>query len=356
MRIAIDARELSGRFTGVGRYLQRLLREWADAPGGHTFTLFTPDRTLEPPAALLADIVVVPGAGGTAWEQIALARAVRRAAPDVYFAPGYTAPLLAGCPVAVAMHDVSFAAHPEWFRAREGFRRRTLAGLSARRARVVITISQFSKREIETHLGVEPARIRVVPPGVGIEPAATPGGREPLVLFVGSIFNRRHVPDLIAAFGLLAARRSDLRLEVVGENRTWPPEDLARAAGASGAADRIGIRHWVPDATLTALYGRASAFAFLSEYEGFGLTPLEALAAGIPPVVLDTPVAREVYGPAAVYVARPEPAAIAQALDAALGPGPAREGVLAAAPAVLARYRWRDAAAATLDALGEAAS
>ena len=51
------------------------------------------------------------------------------------------------------------------------------------------------------------------------------------------------------------------------------------------------------------LYARASVFAFLSEYEGFGLTPLEALAAGVPPVVLDTPVAREVYGPAARYVA-----------------------------------------------------
>ena len=356
MRIAIDARELSGRSTGVGRYLQHLLLEWAAAPGGHAFTLFTPDRALEPPAGLPADVVVVPGAGGTAWEQTALARAVRRAAPDVYFAPGYTAPLLAGCPLAVAMHDVSFAAHPEWFRAREGFRRRTLAGLSARRARLVITISQFSKREIETHLGVAPARIRVIPPGVGMETGAVRAAREPLVLFVGSVFNRRHVPDLIAAFGILAATRADIRLELVGENRTWPPEDLARAAEASGAAGRITFRDWVPDSTLAALYARASAFAFLSEYEGFGLTPLEALAAGIPPVVLDTPVAREVYGAAAIYVARPDPLEIARALEAALGPGPAREQVLAAAPAVLARYSWSGAAAATLDALGEAAS
>ena len=56
------------------------------------------------------------------------------------------------------------------------------------------------------------------------------------------------------------------------------------------------VTAFVDDARLRALYAEASAFAFLSEYEGFGLTPLEALAAGVPPVVLDTPVAREVYG------------------------------------------------------------
>ncbi|HEY8535525.1 MAG TPA: glycosyltransferase family 1 protein [Vicinamibacterales bacterium] len=356
MRIAVDARELSGRPTGVGRYLQQLLREWARMPGGHAFTLFTPDAALQPPPGLGAEVVVVPGAGGTWWEQTHLPRAVRRAGPDVLFAPGYTAPLLVDCPVALVVHDVSFAAHPEWFRPREGFRRRLLCRLSARRARVVVTVSAFSKREIETHLQVPADRIRVIPHGVGLGPPSADKPREPLVLYVGSVFNRRHVPALIAAFGRLAATRPDLRLEIVGENRTWPRQDLERAAVESGAADRISLRDWVPDAVLADLYARASAFVFLSEYEGFGLTPLEALAAGIPPVVLDTPVAREVYGPAAFYVPRPEPDAIAHALTQALAPGPARDQVLAAAPQVLARYRWEEAAAATLSAICEAAS
>ncbi|HEX7085512.1 MAG TPA: glycosyltransferase family 1 protein [Vicinamibacterales bacterium] len=356
MRIAVDARELGGRPTGVGRYLQQLLREWARTPSGHSFTLFTPDPALQLPTGLIGDVAVVPGAGGTGWEQRALARAVRRARPDVLFAPGYTAPLLVRCPVALVVHDVSFAAHPEWFRPREGFRRRLLCRLSARRARVVVTVSAFSKREIETHLHVPADRIRVIPHGVGLGPSAGSGRREPLVLFVGSVFNRRHVPALITAFGRLAASRPDLRLEIVGENRTWPPQDLRQAAVASGAASRIGLRDWVPDDTLADLYQRASAFVFLSEYEGFGLTPLEALAAGIPPVVLDTPVAREVYGPAAIYVSRAEPDAIAHALEQALDPGPARDQVFAAAPGVLARYRWEDAAAATLAAICEAAS
>ncbi len=90
--------------------------------------------------------------------------------------------------------------------------------------------------------------------------------------------------------------------------------------------------------------------------EGFGLTPLEALAAGVPSVVVDTPVAREVLGDAAVFVERPEATAVAEAIDTLLdASGDERRRVLTVAPAVLARYRWSDAAAAVLTSLEEAA-
>jgi alpha-1,3-rhamnosyl/mannosyltransferase len=171
------------------------------------------------------------------------------------------------------------------------------------------------------------------------------------VLFVGSVFNRRRVPDLIAAFGLVAGRLPDAKLEIIGENRTFPPQDLDALARASGAGDRIRIRSYVPEDDLADAFSRASAFAFLSEYEGFGLPPLEALAAGIPPVVLDTPVAREVCGAAACYVAPGDVAGTADALVNLLGTGSARARVLAEAPAVLSRYSWPVTARRTMEAL-----
>jgi glycosyltransferase involved in cell wall biosynthesis len=175
-----------------------------------------------------------------------------------------------------------------------------------------------------------------------------------LVLHVGSVFNRRRVPDLISAFRLVLASVPDARMDVIGENRTYPRQDLEALCRASGAGDRIRVRSYVPDAELADAFRRASVFAFLSEYEGFGLPPLEALASGIPPVLLDTPVAREVCGPAARYVPTGDVPAIAAALTELLRDPDARAAVLDEAAGVLSRYSWREAARHTMDALESA--
>ena len=125
MRVAIDARELYGRPTGVGRYLAGLLRAWAasDNARRHQWTLLT-HAPVTADSGWNVSHTLVRGAGGTAWEQFALPAALRRERPDVFFAPGYTAPLTVACPLVVTIHDVSFFAHPEWFSFREGMRRR----------------------------------------------------------------------------------------------------------------------------------------------------------------------------------------------------------------------------------------
>jgi len=359
MRIAIDAREILDRPTGVGRYLLELLRAWSDLPEAaeHEFILCAPRQP--PVSGLRISTMTETGGrlprasgasrGGTLWEQRTLPRLAARAAADVLFAPAYTSPIRCPVPVVLTIHDVSFAAHPEWFSWREGFRRRTLARMSARRAARVIADSEFSKREIAARLGVDPARIDMIHLGAPAPPPPAP--REPLVLYVGSIFNRRHLPVLVDGFSRVAARHPALRLEIVGDNRTHPPLDIDGAIARSAVADRIRVRPYVPDDELAALYARASAFAFLSEYEGFGLTPLEAMAAGVPIVVLDTDVAREIYGPAAEYVARPEPMLVASALERVLSDDAARARLVGAAAVQLRRYSWRECAQRTLDVL-----
>ena len=153
----------------------------------------------------------------------------------------------------------------------------------------------------------------------------------------------------------VARRHSEIRLEIVGDNRTFPRQDLEAIARGAGVADRTAIRSYVSDDTLAALYARAGAFVFLSDYEGFGLTPLEALSCGVPIVVGDTPVAREVYGDAARYVGTSDVAAAAAALEAMLFDEGARQALLSRAPGILGRYSWARAGRETLDVLLEAA-
>jgi len=351
MRIAIDGRELAGRPTGVGRYLSELLAAWGELPGAaaHEFVLCTPEPTAPGrTGALRLSQLVAPGSG-TRWEQWTLPRLVDNAKADVLFSPAYTCPLVCPVPIVLMIHDVSFSAHPEWFSWREGTRRRTLTWLAARRAARVITESDFSKREIASRLGIDPSRIEVI--YLGVSALRAEASREPLVLFVGSIFNRRHIPELIEGFRRLAARHPEARLDIVGDNRTMPRVDVEALIAASGTANAVRARSYVADQDLANLYARASVFTFLSDYEGFGLTPLEAMAAGVPVVVLDTEVAREIYGPAAVYLARPDPGLIAEALERVLVDEHERTRLVEAGALQVERYSWRECAQRTLQVL-----
>ncbi len=357
MRIAIDARELVGHRTGVGRYLAELLSAWSELPAAtaHEFVLCAPAPIDDLPASGRALRVSVARGTGTWWEQRALPRLVETTGADVLFAPAYTAPLSCRTPTVVAVHDVSFEAHPEWFSWHEGLRRRIITRLSAMRAARVIAMSEFSKREIVKHLRIDAQKIAVIYNGVtpvsamARRPVQT-HGRAPFVLFVGSIFNRRHVPELIDGFARLSRRRPEVRLELVGDNRTSPHIDIG-ALIPRAAGDRIRVRSYVPDQELAELYAQATAFAFLSDYEGFGMTPLEALAAGAPSVVLDTEITREIYGPAALYIERPDPALVDTALERLLYDEHERARILDLAPATLRRYSWRACADQTLEAL-----
>ena len=351
MRIGIDARELCGRATGAGRYLAGLLSHWAvdDGARRHEFVLYAPEPLESAFDARRFPTRLVSGAPGTWWEQVRLPASASRDHLDVFFSPAYTAPLRIRVPIVVAIHDLSFVTHPEWFRTREGLRRRWLTRASARRARAIVTISQFSRQELVESLNVPDARIHVIPPGVmSGAPVARGRAAEERVLFVGSIFNRRHVPHLIRAFGMLARRLAHASLDLVGDNRTYPTEDFQRVIAAEGLDGRVRWHRFASDDELRDFYARARAFAFLSEYEGLGLTPLEALAAGVPSVLLDTPVARESCGDAALYVSRDDVAAVARALEQLLVDEGVRARLLAAAPAVLARYQWARAGSETL--------
>jgi glycosyltransferase involved in cell wall biosynthesis len=358
LHIGIDARDLGGTPTGVGRYVAGVLQEWSRQRLPHRLTFFL---HRDPPPWLRsisfnAEVVIAPAeTAGTWWEQRRLPVLAARSGVDVLLSPAYTAPLALKCPSVVIIHDVSYFAQPRAFPWREGLRRRLLTQLSASRAAAVVTVSNFSADEIHEYLEIPRDQIVLAPQG-SPEWRGGPAGaaRTPLVLSVGTLFQRRHTPELLQAMALVRAHIPAARLVLVGGNRTYPPIDPEAIARSVGMSDAFTWKSYVSDAELDDLYGSAKAFAFLSDYEGFAMTPMEAAAHGVPSVLLDTPVTREVYGDAAMRVPLDVPA-IADALTTLLVDEGAHAAAVARGRARLDAFTWSRTASVLLETLERAA-
>ena len=366
LAIGIDARELAGRPTGTGRYLRNLLRHWRDS-GDRLFCYFNGPPALDPVLDHPAVTKRPVGDGcarGIVWQERQLPPAALRDRLDVFFAPAYSCPLSLDVPRVTTVHDVSFFAHPQDFTFVDGLRRRALVRLSLRASRVVTVVSDFTRREVLRLFPGIGARVVTIPHGSddGLAPP-TPraearerlGIAGPFVVTVGTILNRRCLPELLRAAANLARRRPGLVLDVVGENRTHPRLDLERLADAMGLRQSVRFSGFVDDDALVTRYAAADAAVFLSEYEGFGLPALEAAARGVPLVVSRAPALGEVFGGAALLVDPRDETDIAAAIDRVLADEGLRTGLVEAGRALAARHSWAETARLTREALREAA-
>ena len=319
VRVAVNVEQLLHEAPGgIGRYTAELVRL---LPGlGIDVTPFTarhPEAQVE--AALAAhglvglDPVILPLPAPVlydAWHLPGLANPVRRVAPvDLVHAPSPAVPPTGKVPLVVTVHDAAPITMPEAFTKRGVYFHRSGFRAAAKRATLVIAVSEFSADEVAAHTPIRRDRIRVVHNGVDLEAAtgadvvrvreAFALGDEPYVFWAGTHQPRKNVRVLLDAFTRLG---DDVphRLVLAGP-KGWLADDedgaVARALG-----DRLRLLGPVGRHDIFPLFAGADLFAFPSRHEGFGIPVLEAMAQDTAVVCSDIPALREVGGDGARFV------------------------------------------------------
>lgn len=297
---------------------------------------------IQPPTALAYR-------AGHLWEQAVLPAVARRA--SLIYCPANLAPAASRRTV-VVIHDLAALSHPEWYSPPYASYQRRMMPLVAGRARRVIAPSEFSRRELVDNLGIDAARISVVPNGVDsrFSPSADPepvrqrfGLQRPYVLVVGTRIARKNV----AALAVAERRLRELGIELVsgGSSRTYM---------RPGETPPLRALGYVDDSLLPGLYAGALALAMPSLYEGFGLPVLEAMASGVPVVAADRTALPETCGGAGLLVDPDDPKGLADALVKGATDESARRVLVPAGLDRASEFTWDRSARLTDDVIAEA--
>ena len=283
------------------------------------------------------------------------------ARPQVYHSVQLGLPAVRAYRAVITIHDLAPLHWPEHYlrmpHARIGH---AWEYSLAQRADAIIAVSEATKRDVIERLHVGEARITVIPEAV--DAAFAPPSRDdaqarvrarfglvaPYVLYVGQFDPRKNMDGLVSAFARAAARHTDLRLVVAGDLGKLAPFLHTALERGRAPRDRVVLAGHVTDAELAALYAGAECLLHAALLEGFGLTPLESLAAGTPVVGFRAGAVEEVVGDAGVLVESDRPDALGDALLAYLDDDALRARLRAHARDRAALFSWDRAARDTL--------
>lgn len=362
-RFGIDGRWLTGGPPSGVNYVRRVVRELAAGPVAGQFVVFGRRGASD----LVAQdtgmrVRVLPALPSLLFSTLAIPLRTPRSVRAVLY-QNFTPPAVRAAAVTV-VYDLIFMSSPDLFTRAE----RAYLDLIPRllpHARVIAADSEHVREQVlDLWPRRDPSSVVVAPNGVD-ERLLEAGSRAPsdddrrvrerlglstpYVLYVGRLTARKNLARLIRAFS--NAQLPDHRLVLAGAP-SGLSEDLAAVARDAGVGGRVLLLGRVEDAALPALYRYASAFAYVSLDEGFGVPPLEAMAFGIPVVCSDIASLRETAGGGGAQFVSPfDEAAMTAALARAVADEDLRASARLAGPPHAGTYRWSTTARILHEAL-----
>ena len=280
--------------------------------------------------------------------------------PDVFFSPSHYAPRFSPMPTAISIMDLSYIHFPELFTKHDLYQLVNWTKYSAKNAREIFTISNFSRDDIIKTYKKKPEDVETT--YLGIKPALSGNDKvlsmeemhkkfgitKPYLLFVGTLQPRKNVAKLIEAFSQL--KNKEIELVIVGK-KGWLWEEIFAAPEKFGVMERVKFLDFVENEDLPSLYKNALCFVLPSLYEGFGLPVLEAMKFGCPTVISDTSSLPEVGGDAALYFDPQSVDDIAQKIEKVISDEKLREEMVKKGYNQIKKFSWEKTAKETLKVL-----
>jgi glycosyltransferase involved in cell wall biosynthesis len=353
VRIAIDARKL--RDYGIGTYIRNLVRHLARIDRSTEYVLIVQPADIEIPSELGDNFRAVPdwSRSYSVREQLTVPLDLRREKIDLFHAPHYVLPPLTPCKSVVTIHDCIHLRFPQYLPNRLAYvYARSSMWVATHRAARVMTVSETSKRDILRYFHVPDSKIDVIYNAIDERLLQPPAEEEiaqvqeryqlndPFVLYAGNIKPHKNLERLIEAFNVVRrGALENVKLLIIGDEISKYAA-LRRAVQRHKLHKHVRFFGFVTDKTLASLYRLASVFVFPSLYEGFGLPPLEAMAAGTPVITSNVSSLPEVVGDAALLIDPYEPDEIAAAMRRVLTEPGLRDDLRARGLARVQQFSW----------------
>lgn len=361
MRVGYDAAPLFGHMTGIGHYTLNLLDALISLDPQVEFRLLAAtvqsdgQRIPNRPGLKLRNIRIPARLAVTAWEVLGFPEVERLTGPvDVFHGTNFWAPPLKRGSSLITIHDLTFWLYPELCTPQIR-RYRWIVPRVLKRCAAVLTPSNTVAEQVVAELGFSRDRIVVTPEGVrGVFENARQdaallqrlGVDGDYVLFAGTQEPRKNLDRLIEAMGRVP---QDLKLVIAGPPG-WGSVDLPALSHSLHLDERIVFSGYLTDTALGALMAGARAFVFPTLYEGFGLPPLEAMAAGVPVVASNTGALTEILGDAAIWCDPLDADSIAEAITRAVTDEELRTSVIELGKVRASLYTWAETARLTRQA------